>query len=46
MRKAASRFYGDGSLLSIDEVRAIGARFEPFQNLAAHYLLAGLLRDT
>ena len=45
VRKAASRFYGDGSLLSIDEVRAIGARFDPFQNLAAHYLLAGLLRD-
>jgi DNA-3-methyladenine glycosylase II len=45
VRKAASRFYGDRSLLSIDEVRAIGARFDPFQNLAAHYLLAGLLRD-
>ena len=46
VRKAASRCYGDGSLLSIDEVRAIGARFDPFQNLAAHYLLAGLLHDT
>jgi len=24
----------------------IGERFAPFQNLTAHYLLAGLLRDT
>ena len=43
LRKAASRFYGDGRDLSTDEVRALGARFEPFQNLTAHYLLAGLL---
>jgi len=46
LRKAVSRFYGDSSLLSIGEVRAIGERFDPFQNLAAHYLLAGLLRAT
>jgi hypothetical protein len=26
-------------MLSIDETRGFGARFEPFQNLAAHYLL-------
>jgi DNA-3-methyladenine glycosylase II len=45
VRKAVSRFYGDGELLSIQEVRSIGARFDPFQNLSAHYLLAGLLRD-
>ncbi|HYZ19354.1 MAG TPA: hypothetical protein VE615_07400 [Gaiellaceae bacterium] len=43
LRKAASRFYGDGRDLSTDEVRALAARFEPFQNLTAHYLLAGLL---
>ena len=43
LRKAASRFYGGGRDLTTEEVRALGARFEPFQNLAAHYLLAGLL---
>ena len=43
LRKAVSAFYGDGELLSIQEVRAIGEQFDPFQNLTAHYLLAGLL---
>ncbi len=43
VRKAVSRFYGDGAMLSIPDVRALGQRFEPFQNLAAHYLLAGLV---
>lgn len=43
LRKAASRFYGDGGDLSIEETRALGERFDPFQNLTAHYLLAGLL---
>lgn len=43
LRKAASRFYGDGRDLTTREVRELGARFEPFQNLTAHYLLAGLL---
>jgi DNA-3-methyladenine glycosylase II len=46
VRKAASRFYGDGRDLTTDEVRALGERFDPFQNLTAHYLLAGLLRAT
>jgi DNA-3-methyladenine glycosylase II len=36
LRKAVEHFYGER-----DE-RAAGARFEPFQNLSAHYLLAGL----
>jgi DNA-3-methyladenine glycosylase II len=45
VRKAVSRFYGDGRNFSTEEVRAIGERFAPFQNLTAHYLLAGLLRD-
>jgi len=27
-------------VLSIQEVRDFAARFEPFQNLTAHYLLA------
>jgi DNA-3-methyladenine glycosylase II len=43
VRKAVSRFYGEGRDLSTEEVRAIGERFAPFQNLTAHYLLAGLL---
>jgi DNA-3-methyladenine glycosylase II len=42
LRKAVSAFYGEGRDLSTQEVRAIGERFEPFQNLTAHYLLAGL----
>jgi DNA-3-methyladenine glycosylase II len=46
LRKAVSRFYGDGRNLTTDEVRAIAGRFEPFQNLTAHYLLAGLLQAT
>ena len=45
VRKAVERFYGDGRILTTNEVRAIGARFDPFQNLTAHYLLAGLARD-
>jgi DNA-3-methyladenine glycosylase II len=41
LRKAASRFYGGGAELSIEETRILGDRFEPFQNLTAHYLLTG-----
>jgi DNA-3-methyladenine glycosylase II len=37
LRKAVTAFYPD-----IGDVRAFGARFEPFQNLSAHYLLTGL----
>jgi DNA-3-methyladenine glycosylase II len=36
LRKAVVAFYGDV------DVRAAGDRFEPFQNLTAHYLLTGL----
>ncbi len=43
LRKAVSRFYGEGRDLTPDEVRQIGERFTPFQNLTAHYLLGGLL---
>lgn len=43
LRKAVSAFYGEGRSLTTEEVRAIGERFTPFQNLTAHYLLAGLL---
>jgi DNA-3-methyladenine glycosylase II len=42
LRKAVSAFYGEGRDLTTEEVRAIGARFDPFQNLTAHYLLVGL----
>jgi len=36
LAKAVRAYYGDV------DVRASGARFEPFQNLSAHYLLTGL----
>ena len=45
LNKAVSRFYFDGAKLTTAEVRAFGERFDPFQNLAAHYLLTGLLVD-
>jgi 3-methyladenine DNA glycosylase/8-oxoguanine DNA glycosylase len=35
LQKAVRGYYGDV------DVRGVGARFEPFQNLAAHYLLTG-----
>jgi len=37
LRKVVARLYGDV------DVRAAGARFDPFQNLTAHYLLATFL---
>jgi 3-methyladenine DNA glycosylase/8-oxoguanine DNA glycosylase len=37
VRKAVAAFYP-----GTNDVRAFGQRFEPFQNLAAHYLLTGL----
>jgi DNA-3-methyladenine glycosylase II len=36
LRKAVAAFYGDA------DVRELGARFDPYQNLVAHYLLTGL----
>ena len=45
LRKAVSAFYGDDTMLSTEEVRTLGARFDPFQNLTAHYLLTGLQRE-
>jgi DNA-3-methyladenine glycosylase II len=41
LRKAVSAFYGDGSMLTTEEVRTLGDRLDPFQNLSAHYLLTG-----
>jgi DNA-3-methyladenine glycosylase II len=45
LRKAVSAFYGEGRDFSTEEVRAIGDRFEPFQNLTAHYLLTAWLLE-
>ncbi len=42
LRKALGAFYNAGEMPSIEETRAFGARFAPFQNLSAHYLLTGL----
>jgi hypothetical protein len=42
LQKAVTAFYGDGRVLGAAEVRDFGARFEPWQNLTAHYLLTGL----
>jgi DNA-3-methyladenine glycosylase II len=41
LRKAVSTFYAAGRPLSIEEVRSMGDRFAPFQNLSAQFLLAG-----
>jgi DNA-3-methyladenine glycosylase II len=41
LRKAVSTFYADGRPISIQEVRSMGERFAPFQNLSAQFLLAG-----
>ncbi len=42
LRKAVSSLLCEGRAVSTEEVRALGARFSPFQNLTAHYLLTGL----
>ena len=42
LRKAVARFYLGGRDAPTEEVRAIGARFDPYQNLTAHYLLTGM----
>jgi DNA-3-methyladenine glycosylase II len=42
LRKAVSTFYRGGEPVSIEEVRTMGTRFSPFQNLTAHYVLLGL----
>jgi DNA-3-methyladenine glycosylase II len=39
--KAAVAFYFGGRKVAIAEVRKLGERFDPFQNLSAHYLLTG-----
>jgi DNA-3-methyladenine glycosylase II len=41
VRKAVAAFYADGRPLSTEEVRTMGERFAPFQNLSANFLLAG-----
>ena len=44
LRKAVAALYGGGRDLSSEELRTLGARFDPFQNLTAHYLLTGMRR--
>jgi DNA-3-methyladenine glycosylase II len=39
--KTVGLFYFNGTRPTIAETRAFGARFAPFENLAAHYLLTG-----
>jgi DNA-3-methyladenine glycosylase II len=41
VRKAVSTFYAAGRPLTIEEVRNMGERFAPFENLSAQFLLAG-----
>ena len=40
--KAVGTYYFNGSRPTVAEVRAFGEQFAPFENLAAHYLLASL----
>lgn len=42
VRKAVGKFYFGGQTPSIDDIRIFAARWGTFQNLAVHYLLAGL----
>lgn len=42
LRRAVQRFCAGGRPLTTAQVRELGARFAPFENLAAHYLLTGL----
>jgi DNA-3-methyladenine glycosylase II len=42
LRKAVAAFYADDRPLTTEEVRSMGERFAPFQNLSAQFLLAGL----
>ena len=41
LRKAVSTFYSPDRFLTIQEVRSMGERFAPFENLSAQFLLAG-----
>ncbi len=45
LRKAVGALVLGGRMPSVEETRAAGARFEPHENLAAHYLLTGLAAD-
>ncbi|MBI4592607.1 MAG: DNA-3-methyladenine glycosylase 2 family protein [Candidatus Rokubacteria bacterium] len=42
VRKAFARYYGRGRVLSEDAIRRRAAGWGPYQNLAIHYLLAGM----
>jgi DNA-3-methyladenine glycosylase II len=41
VRKALGHYCLEGTMPSLDEARALGARFAPFENLAVHFLLLG-----
>jgi DNA-3-methyladenine glycosylase II len=41
VRKALAHYCLDGTMPSIDEARALGARFAPHESLAVHFLLLG-----
>lgn len=41
VRKAVSTFYAPDRSLTIEEVRRMGERFAPYENLSAQFLLAG-----
>lgn len=42
VRRAVERLYAGGRELTTEEVRRMGERFAPHENLAAHHLLTGL----
>jgi DNA-3-methyladenine glycosylase II len=39
LRRAVEAFYRDGGLMTTEEVRELGMRFAPYENLTAHHLL-------
>jgi DNA-3-methyladenine glycosylase II len=41
VRKALAHYCLDGTMPSLDEARALSARFAPYENLSAHVLLLG-----
>jgi DNA-3-methyladenine glycosylase II len=42
VRKALGKFYYNGQLPAMDDIRSFAARWGVYQNLAVHYLLAGM----
>ena len=46
VRKAVSRFYGEGGIFRSTTCAPSASGSRPFENLSAHYLLASLMRGT